>query len=139
MLIVEHRLKSVASCQSLVAQVAGPPPATHLFLCSGYIHIDAAHVVERSGLVNIMPETIPPLAFLLPDTNRQFLALTGSDGASLTLLSATASVTFPMIDLSQNSSPVRREIKGVQVQLYKRIANDSEHRQIAKKAPAPFR
>jgi hypothetical protein len=47
MFIVEHRLKSVESCQSLIAEVAGPSPATHLFLCSGYIQIDAAQIVEQ--------------------------------------------------------------------------------------------
>lgn len=57
-----------------------------------------------------------PLSFLLPDNNRQFLALTARDGTPLTILSSTASATFPLIDLSQNTSPVRREIKGVQVQ-----------------------
>ncbi len=116
MLIVEHRLKSIDSCQALAAQVAGPPPATHLFLCSGFIHVDAAHVVQQSGLINTMPDGPLPLAFLLPDNNRQFLSLSASDGTPLTILSSTASASFPMINLSQNTSPVRREIKGVQVQ-----------------------
>lgn len=116
MLLVEHRLKSVESCQSLVAEVVGPPPATHLFLCSGYIQIDAARIVEQSGLINTMPDSPLPLSFLLPDTARQFLALTARDGTPLTILSYTASASFPLIDLSQNTSPVRREITGVRVQ-----------------------
>lgn len=116
MLIVEHRLKSVESCQSLVAEVAGPPPATHLFLCSGCIQVDAARIMEQSGLINTLPDAPLPLSFLLPDNNRQFLALTARDGTPLTILSSTASATFSCIDLSQNTTPVRREITGAQVQ-----------------------
>jgi hypothetical protein len=115
MLIVEHQLKTVESCQAIIAQVTGPAPATHLFLCAGYIKVHAAHVVERTGTINSMPDTALPLSFILPGNDRQFLALTASDGTPLTILSATASATFPMIDLSENTSPVRREITGAQV------------------------
>ena len=115
MLIVEHQLKTLEMSQAVVAQVAGPAPATHLFLCAGYIQVNAAHVVERTGMVNIMPDAPLPLSFLLPDNDRQFLTLAASDGTPLTLLSSTASATFLMIDLSQNTTPVRREIKGAQV------------------------
>jgi hypothetical protein len=116
MLLVEHRLKSITSCQAVVAQVAGPPPATHLFLCSGFLDVEAAHVVQQSGLVNMLPQDPLPLAFLLPDNHRQFLSLSASDGTALTMLAATASASFPCIDLSQNTTPVRREITAVQVQ-----------------------
>ena len=115
MLIVEHQFKALESCQAITAQVAGPAPATHLFICAGYIQVNAAHVVERTGIINSMPDTPLPLSFILPGNDRQFLSLTASDGTPLTILSATASATFPMIDLSQNTSPVRREIKAVQV------------------------
>jgi len=115
-LIIEHRLKSLESCQSLVAEVVGPPPATHLFICSGFIQIDASRIVQESGMINTMPDAPLPLSFLLPDNTRQFLALTARDGTPLTLLSSTASASFPVIDLSPNTSPVRREIKGIQVQ-----------------------
>lgn len=115
MLLVEHQLKAVESCQAITALVAGPAPATHLFLCAGSILVNAAHVVERTGIINSMPDAPLPLSFILPGNDRQFLALTASDGTPLTLLSSTASATFPMIDLSQNTSPVFREIKGAQV------------------------
>ena len=104
MLIVEHQLKAVESCQAIIAQVAGPAPATHLFICAGYIRVNAAHVVQQTGIINTTPDAPLPLSFILPDNDRQFLAL-----------SATAAATFPMIDLSQNTSPVRREIKAAQV------------------------
>ncbi len=115
MLIVEHQLKALESCQAIIAQVAGPAPATHLFICAGYIQVNAAHVVQQTGMINTMPDAPLPLSFILPGNDRQFLSLTASDGTPLTILSATASATFPMIDLSQNTSPVRREIKAVQV------------------------
>jgi len=115
MLIVEHQLKAVESCQAIIAQVAGPAPATHLFICAGYIRVNAAHVVQQTGIINTTPDAPLPLSFILPDNDRQFLALTASDGTPLTILSATASATFPMIDLSQNTAPVRREIKAAQV------------------------
>jgi hypothetical protein len=116
MLIVEHQLKNIESCQAMTVQVAGPAPATHLFICSGYILVNAAHVKERTGFVNMMPDHPLPFSFILPNNDRQFLSLTASNGAPLTILSFTASATFPMIHLNQAVSPLHREIKAVQVQ-----------------------
>ncbi len=93
MLIVEHRLKDVLSCQSITALVAGPAPATHLFMCAGHILVDAGHIVHQDGLINQWPDA--SLSFIRPGNDRQFLALTSSEGTPLTLLSSVASATFP--------------------------------------------
>jgi hypothetical protein len=51
------------------AYLPGRVPATHLFLCSGYIQVDAARIVQESGMINMMPDAPLPFSFLLPDNN----------------------------------------------------------------------
>lgn len=111
MLVVEHQLKTLETCQAITAQVAGPDPATHLFICTGQIVIDAGRVVQRSGMVNQIPEA--PLSFLIPDNNRKYLSLVAHDGRPLTILSSTAFAAFPVFDAG--TIEVYRRIRGAQV------------------------
>jgi hypothetical protein len=115
MLIVEHQLKELVSCQAITALIAGPAPATHLFMCAGHIVVNAGHIIHQDGFINQWPDA--SVSFLLPDNDRQFLALTSSESIPLTILSSVASATFPMIEIGSgtSTSPTRREIKGVQV------------------------
>lgn len=115
MIKVEHRLKMLESSQVIAVEVRGPAPATHLFLCSGRIRVEAARIVERTGMINVVPDGPLPLSLILPDANRQYFSFTANDGTPLRILSASASATFPIIDISQHLLPTRREINSVQV------------------------
>ena len=103
--MLAHTLKSIEMCQALVAQVTGPAPATHLFICSGYILTDSA----PGGFSREHP--IESLSFILPDNDRGYLTLAAPDGSPLTLLSSTAFVAFAE-DTASSSSKI---IKGAQV------------------------
>jgi hypothetical protein len=115
MLLVEHRLKTLDTSQVMTVEVAGPAPASHLFLCSGRIHVEAARVVERTGLINMRPDDPLPLSFILPDNNRQYFSLSTSAGVPLRILSAQANATFPIIDIGDYTLPRRREIRSVEI------------------------
>lgn len=115
LLLIEHRLKALDASQVMTVEVAGPAPASHLFLCSGRIHVEAARVVERTGLINTVPDAPLPLSFILPDNNRQYFSLSTGAGMPLRMVSAQASATFPIIDIGDYTLPRRREIRSVDI------------------------
>lgn len=110
MIIIEHRLKEVKTCQAIEAQVVGPAPATHLFICTGIIMADAGRVVEQKGFNDIsIPEA--PLSFIIPGSDRQFLSLIDNNGTPLSIISSTAFVSFT----THNGRHVYKEIKQAHV------------------------